>query len=140
MSESINLAVYWDSSAILSALFKDKHSEEAIHWAGREGIHLVSTLACAEVCAVISRIRRERLLANVLVDAAFEAFETGPWRKLFIWPDYEDLKFLASRWPLRGADLWHLATAKKLQRDIPELTFLSFDNKLNTSAAGEKMI
>jgi len=41
--------VYWDASAILSALFKDLRSEEAIEWIRKKGVHLISTLAYAEV-------------------------------------------------------------------------------------------
>jgi hypothetical protein len=44
---------------------------------------------------------------------------------------------LATKWPLRGADLWHLAAAKSLQTELPELAFLSFDLKLAAAAKGE---
>lgn len=49
------------------------------------------------------------------------------------------VKALASKWPLRGADLWHLAAAKTLQKDLPELTVLTFDNRLYVAALGEKL-
>lgn len=61
--------IYWDSSAILSAIFKDRHSAEAQRWARKESIHLMSTLAYTETCAVIARVQRERLLADVLIYA-----------------------------------------------------------------------
>ena len=57
----------------------------------------------------------------------------GIMEKLFF------VKALASKWPLRGADLWHLATAKTLQKDLPELTVLTFDNRLYVAALGEKL-
>jgi hypothetical protein len=44
---------------------------------------------------------------------------------------------LSSRWPLRGAGLWHLATAKTLQSDLPELTLLTFVTRLVAAAEGE---
>ncbi|MFQ6052367.1 MAG: type II toxin-antitoxin system VapC family toxin [Candidatus Hydrothermarchaeota archaeon] len=139
MKEPLPIVVYWDSSSILSALFKDSHSEEALNWSRKEGVHLLSTLSYAEVCAVISRIRRERLLADVLIDAAFEALETGPWRRLNVWPEWDEFKVLSLKWPLRGADLWHLATVKTLQKQIPELLLLTFDSRLGTAAEGEKL-
>jgi len=38
--------IYWDASAISSALFKDRHSDEAQKWAHQEGsIHLMATPA-----------------------------------------------------------------------------------------------
>lgn len=133
------VVVYWDSSAVLSALFKDSHSVEAQEWSFKKGVHLVSTLAYAEVCAVMSRIQRERILADVLIETAYEALETGPWRRLNILPEWERFKALSSKWPLRGADLWHLAIAKTLQKQIPELLFLTFDPKLATAARGERL-
>ena len=139
MNSDTQFAIYWDSSSILSALFKDSHSEDALEWSKKKGAHLISTLAYTEVCAVISRIQRERLLADILINAAFEALESGPWRHLNIWPDWERLKGLSSKWPLRGADLWHLAAAKTLQKQLPELILLSFDERLRTAAEGENI-
>jgi len=132
-----SVVVYWDASAVLSALFKDKYSEEAINWSRREDVHLISSLSCAEVYAVISRIRREGLLAGVLINAAYESLEEGPWRRLYLMPDWNDFKVLSQKWPLRGADLWYLATAKMLQKRIPESYLLTFDNRLMTAAVGE---
>ncbi len=137
MSTEATDAVYWDSSAILSALFRDRHSEEASQHARSSAVHFLSTLAWAEVHAVIARIERERALAKVLVAAALEALEGGPWRRLIAGPDWKVVRDLSSRWPLRGADLWHLAVAKSLQSELPELTFLSFDARLAAAAKGE---
>jgi predicted nucleic acid-binding protein len=100
-------------------------------------VHFLSTLAWAEVHAVIARIERERVLAKVLVAAAREALESGPWRRLNAAPDWKVVRDLSSKWPLRGADLWHLAVAKGLQSDVPELTILSFDAQLAAAAKGE---
>ena len=130
-------AVYWDSSAVLSALFRDEHSAAASMRASQPAVHFLSTLAWAEVLAVIARIERERVLAKVLVAAAREALEEGPWRRLNAVPDWKQVRSLSSKWPLRGADLWHLAVAKSLQTELPELTFMSFDTRLTAAAHGE---
>ena len=130
-------ATYWDSSAVLSTLFRDTGSEEAAARARSPAIHLLSSLAWAEVHAVIARIERERALATVLVNAAREVLESGPWRRVNASPDWKLVHSLSSRWPLRGADLWHLATAKSLQVDLPELTLFSFDSRLVSAAHGE---
>ena len=129
--------VYWDSSAILSALFTDAHSETAKQWADETGHHFVSTLANAEVCAVIARMEREHLLAETFVHAAFEVLDNGPWRRIYIRPDWKTVRSLSARWPLRGADLWHLATAKSIYSEFPELTLLTFDKRLKKAAKGE---
>ncbi len=140
MSKDDPHVVYWDASAILSTLFTALHSDEAQKWARRkESIHLISGLAYAETCAVIARMQRERLLADILIKAALETLVGGPWRRLNAWPEWKIIKPLAVKWPLRGADLWHLATAKSLQNRLPEILLLSFDTRLNTAASGEGM-
>lgn len=131
------VALYWDSSALLSALFKDRYSERATEWADRPGVHFLSTLAWTEVHAVIARLERERVLTGVLIKAAREVLEQGPWRQLNASPDWDLVQILASKWSLRGADLWHLSTAKSLQSELPELRILTFDARLVAAARGE---
>lgn len=134
------LVVYWDSSALISGLFRDAHSEEANQWSRREGYHLMSTLAWTEVLAVLSRIRRERVVTDFLVDAAFQAMLEGPWRRLSLEPDWDSVKRLSEKWPLRGSDLWHLSTALTLKKERPELVLLTFDNRLKVAAQGENLM
>jgi predicted nucleic acid-binding protein len=97
MSGKIARAVYWDSSAVLSALFDDRHSDEAQKRAHGDELHFLSTLAWAETHAVIARIERERALAAVLADAAREALERGPWRRLNVSPPWTIVRTLASK-------------------------------------------
>ena len=134
-----NRVIYWDASAILSVLFTDSHSESARSVAHEEGVHLLSTLCFAEVCAVIARFQREHILADVLVQAAFETLTEGPWRRLTSWPDWKITRSLADKWPLRGADLWHLATAKSLKSQLPELYLLTYDGRLQRAVDGENL-
>jgi len=76
-------------------------------------------------------------LAGVLVAAAKETVDSGPWRLLNITPAWESAKILSEKWPLRGADLWHLSAAKTLQEELPELVLLTFDGRLKSAALGE---
>ncbi|MCK4363308.1 MAG: type II toxin-antitoxin system VapC family toxin [Candidatus Aminicenantes bacterium] len=140
MTKRVPVAVYWDSSSILSVLFKDAHSKEALNWFRKDGVHLISTLSYTEVCAVISRIKREKLLADILIDVAFKALKTGPWRYLNIWPEWDKLGAFSQKWSLKGTHLWHLATAKTLQKQIPELTLLTFDSRLGIAVKGEGLV
>ncbi|HEX6988693.1 MAG TPA: type II toxin-antitoxin system VapC family toxin [Bacillota bacterium] len=137
MKPDRELVVYWDASAVLSALFRDTHSADAIRWSQREAVHLLSSLAWVEVQAVIARLERERVIAEVLAAAARDALASGPWRRLHGSPDWDQAERLARRWPLRGADLWHLALCKTLQPDLPELVLLTFDGRLQAAAGGE---
>lgn len=134
MSRESAAVVYWDSSAILSTLFRDRHSEEALARALRPGVHLLSTLAWAEVHAVIARMGRERVLADALLSAARQLLDEGSWRRVNASPDWLLVRELATRRALRGSDLWHLAAAKTLQLELPELTLLSFDARLASAA------
>lgn len=129
--------VYWDTSAIISALFHDRYSDKASAAARAPGTHLVSSLGWAEVHAVIARIEREQALLPVLIAAAREALDRGPWVGVSVDPDRSQMAALAQAWPLRGADLWHLAAAKALQADLPELRLLTFDARLALAARGE---
>jgi len=131
--------IYWDSSAVLSALFTDTHSKTAKKWSAAEGVHFISTLTFAEVTAVISRMQRERIVTDTLSQAAFEVLDNGPWRRISSLPDWNMIRSLSAKWPLRGADLWHLAAVKSLLREFPELFLLSFDNRLKSAAEGEAL-
>lgn len=136
MPEQAGLVIYWDASAILSVLIRDAHSARATGAARRRVTHLVSTLGYAEVLAVIARLERERELPTVLADSARDVVRNGPWRRLALQPDWASIDDLAARWPLRGADLWHLATATTLNRELPEMRMITFDSRLLAAASG----
>jgi len=131
--------LYWDTSALLSAIFRDAHSDDAQQWARRSGVHLLSTLAWAEAHAVIARIERERVLAAVLLHSARETLGSGPWRRVNASPEWAEVRKLSGKWPLRGADLWHLAAAKSLRVELPELVILTYDVHLAAAARGEDL-
>ena len=140
MESSNDILVYWDTSAILSVLFADSHSFEAKRWAEMTGYHLLSSFAYTETCAVVSRLKRERILGDTLVQATYERIEEGPWRRLTVHPRWEEMRELSLRWPLRGADLFHLATAKSVQEELPGLVLLTFDARLGEAAEGEGLL
>ena len=100
---------------------------------------MISALAYAEVCAVIARLHRERILTKTLINAAYEVLDAGPWRRVYAGPDWHLMRKLAEKWPLRGADLWQLCLAKGLINEFPELKLLSCDKRLNRAAEGEAM-
>ncbi len=132
--------VYWDASAVLSVLFKNVFTDDAQMWAQGKGVHFLSTLAYSETCAVIARMKREGILSDNLIKTSFEALEDGLWRRLTIWPDWIIVRSLSTKWPLRGADLWHLSAAKSLQKQLPEMLLLTFDNRLQKAAQGEGLV
>lgn len=131
--------IYWDSTALLSYLFKNRYSDRVTEQAQEKGVHLLTTLTIAEVYTVISRIRRDRLLPDEIIESLFELLEAGPWSRLNIVPDSTAMKELARRWPLRGSGLWHLAAAKTLQREFPELMVITLDRELAEALKGERL-
>lgn len=130
--------VYWDASAVLSAIVKDRFTGEALREI-RNGstIHLASSLALAEAHAVIARMVREGIIGRDAGRRARQAMADGPWRMTWCHPDTGLLARLASRHPLRGADLWHLATALRLAGWLPGLVLLAFDDRLRSAALAE---
>jgi predicted nucleic acid-binding protein len=136
MADPDGQAVYWDASAVLSVLIADVHSARATATARSAGTHLLSTLGYAEAFAVIARLEREGTLPTVLADAARDVIVNGPWRRLSLQPDWKAIEELASRWPVRGADLWHLGTAETLRRQLPELKMITFDARLVLASQG----
>jgi predicted nucleic acid-binding protein len=84
-------------------------------------------------------MRRERLLSETLAKSAFEVLDDGPWRRISSWPEWAIIRSLSAKYPLRGADLWHLATAKSMSAEFPELYLLSFDKRLNKAAKSERL-
>ena len=134
------LILYWDASAILSALIQDTHSKVAARWSGHDGLHLVSTLGWAETTAVLHRLAGEGHFTKVLLGSALECLAAGPWRLLLRGPDRNAIDSLAARHPLRGADLWHLAQVRTLLGELPGLRMLTFDRRLREAAASEGLL
>jgi len=132
--------IYWDTSAVISALFKDGNSRKAKVIAERDALHLLTPLAYAEVSAVISRMKRDHILTEVLFQSAFEVVDRGPWRRISVSPGWSLIQKLAIKHALRGADLWHLSAAMSLTDEFPELSLLTFDQRLKTAAEIENLV
>lgn len=129
--------LYWDTSALLSYFFKDHHSISAQQWGETEAVHLLSSLAYTESCAVLARMTREKIIDRNLAKTIHTAIESGPWRPLNGLPERKTISRLSRKWPLRGADLWHLALAVSLQNELPEIRVLTFDKQLLEATIGE---
>ena len=128
-------AIYWDASAILSLLFRDRHAAMAQNYA-RDGIaHLASSLTIAELHAAFARARRSHR-TEALGDVE-KRLARGPWKYLIDSPSRAIIRDLAPKCALKGADLWHLALAKTLNAERSGLRLLSFDAKLVEAARAE---
>lgn len=130
-------AVYWDASAVLSLLFPDGHSSSARTYAARNVEHILSSLALAEVFAALERARRSRAYGDAVIAESKRRLERGRWRYVLVSPGRADLQEFAPKYALRDGDLWHLALAKMLKAERPELRLLSFDARLVEAARSE---
>ena len=113
---------------------EDVHSADARAQILQPGHNLVSTLAHAEVLAVLGRM--ERVLGGEAepLTRARTAYLAGPWRWVAMSPGAGLLERFARMHSLRGADLWHLATAATLRETLPEIGLLTYDTALRTAA------
>ena len=137
IDRSADGVLYWDTSAVLSVLFEDKHTPSATEELTDSRVHLMSSLAWSEAHAVMGRLRRDGAQTEAWLAAALDMLGHGPWQRITAFPDWEIVRVMASRWPLRGADLWHLAMSKTLQRDLPELRMVTYDAALSRAAEHE---
>jgi hypothetical protein len=113
----------------------DSNSENALSRYRRDCVHLLSTSAYAESCAVLARLRREDVITGDQFAEALHSLTCVPWRQLATTPGRGETTEAAIRWNLRGADLWHFATALTLRRrQLPELLILTYDTRLGAAA------
>lgn len=132
--------LYWDASAVLSVLCQDDHADAALTLLEASRTNLLSSLTWAEVHSVLNHMLRLQGLTPDFLALFSESLERPIWTKIFGSPDWVLTKSLASRWALKGADLWHLAEAKTLQQEVPEIKVVTFDVRLQTATAGEGLL
>lgn len=118
-------------------MLPDDNSDEARKHAEASDVRFYSSLAWAETLAVMARMERQGTLTPEGSNAAYAALTSDRWRPTTISPRWDTVRRLGRSWPLRGADLWHLAAAKRLQEELPTLRLLSFDRRLLSAAHGE---
>lgn len=134
------IVAYWDASAILSYLLNDVHTKKAGELIKFEGYHLMSTLAYSEVYSVLARLKKARHLSEHIYKKASQIVESGLWQYVNISPLRNLFHKFAVKCSLKGADLWHLAMAQTLKKELPELTVISFDGRLNAACERENLL
>lgn len=127
--------LYWDASAVVSVLVTESHSPSSRTRLRERATHLLSTLAYAEALAAVDRRVRERQASAASARDLRLRLLGEPWRPVTIQPTWTTVEELSRHHSLRGADLWHLATAVTLRQNIPELRLLTYDERLHAAAA-----
>ncbi|MGH7544806.1 MAG: type II toxin-antitoxin system VapC family toxin, partial [Gemmatimonadota bacterium] len=102
--------VYWDGSAVASALVRRPESERVLAVLREPAVHLVSTLAWVEALAEAARLVRDGALSRELRNAVGDALERGPWRLTYACPRRSVLEDAVAG-PYDAATRWHFGTA-----------------------------
>jgi predicted nucleic acid-binding protein len=134
---------YLDSSAIIKRFAKEKGSELVRRIIEEEGPIATAKIAYAEIHSGLAREKRERILTPAQYDRICRQFELD-------WLAYVRLELtdevlliareLIRRYPLRGFDAIHLASALILQTNLGEpITFAGADERQLQAAAQEKL-
>ena len=133
-------ATYLDSSAMVK-LYADEDHHDAVR--SLSGGLITSSLARVEVVAAFYGKARSGEVPIEVAQVLATVFLTD-WNEGRFLPVSSDTPIeleaarLVARYPLRGFDAVHLATANAARRALPECsTFACFDKKLNAAAAGE---
>lgn len=131
------MILYLDTSALIKFYISEEGSQE-VAAAVREADALASsTLAYPEALATLARVLREKRLTEDEHARARDAFNSD-------WQSYTRLSLsddaallagtLAERYPLKGADAVHLASAYLLNELYGEVRFMAFDKQLVRAA------
>jgi len=134
---------YLDSSAIVKRFAKEKGSERVRRIIEDEGPIATAKIAYAEIHSGLARKKRERILAPAQYARICRQFELD-------WLAYVRLELtdevlsiareLIRRYPLRGFDAIHVASALILQTNLGEpITFAGADERQLQAAAREKL-
>jgi len=132
------MILYLDTSALLKKYFNEVGSNEIItNWKAAEAI-VISTVAYAETLAAIHRKKREMGSEKAMFEKILELFKRD-WNS-FIRVEVTDelnewIDKMISRYPLRGFDAIHLASALIVHDRLPEnFLFACYDNPLLQAA------
>lgn len=135
--------IYLDSSALIKKYSQESGTDavrEMLAGTDRSGI---SKIAYAEVCAAFGRKNRENPRDRKIHQKGFQSFEED-WKLFTIVELGDDLlpviRDLTEKYPLRGADAIHLASALWLGRTLREtVTFVTADTRLLEAAQSERL-
>ena len=137
------MILYVDTSALVKRYFREPYSDEVLsRWQSAVQI-VTSAVAYAETMASIYRKKREADLADALTRDLIGLFRRD-WES-FIRVDVTSelnqyLDELVEKYPLRGFDAIHLASAKVVcERLAEDFVFACFDDRLARAARSEHL-
>lgn len=135
------MILYIDTSALVKRYFMEENSDEVInYWTEAEEV-ITSCVTYAETMASFWRKKREGLTPQELIQETTGLFKRD-WEGFVRVEVNEDLNHtidsLVQKYPLRGFDAIHLASAKVVSECLRgNLVFLCFDQRLVAAAHEE---
>ncbi len=133
--------LYLDTSALVKRYFLEPYSEDVIsRWKSATQI-ITSSVAYAETMASMYRKKRESDLADTRIRKIADTFYQD-WES-FIRVEVNDnlngyIDRVLQKYPLRGIDAIHLASAMVIHEKLPEgFVFVCFDDRLARAAQSE---
>jgi predicted nucleic acid-binding protein len=135
------MILYLDTSALVKLYFWEPFSDEILSkWQCAAQI-VASSVAYAETMASIYRKNREGDLEDSLIREVVDSFHRD-WSSLIRVEVTDELNVYIDRaikrYPLRGFDLVHLASAMVIRERLPEdFVFACFDDRLARAAQSE---
>jgi len=135
--------IYLDSSALVKRYLKEKGTEVVQSLTIREEYIATSKLAYPELLSAFMRKKRSGELGEEPLESILHRLETD-WPDLFIVEIRDELlpfvKSLIRKYPLKGADSVHLASALWLEgMTRAEMTFVASDMILLDAAKKENL-
>ena len=135
------MILYLDTSALVKRYFYEPYSDDVIsRWKSATQI-VTSFVAYAETMASMYRKKRELDLADTLICKIADSFHQD-WES-FIRVEVNDklngyIDRVVEKYPLRGFDAIHLASAIVIHERLPEdFVFACFDDRLVSAAQSE---
>ena len=135
--------IYLDSSALVKRYLKEKGTDVILSLSTQEEFIATSKLAYPELLSAFMRKKRAGELEDEPLQSVLSRLDAD-WPKLFIIEVHDELlpmiKTLIGKYPLRGADSVHLASALWLESTTRAgVTFVASDVNLLNAAATENM-
>ena len=123
---------FWDTSALVSLLFQERHTPLALKARDSGKRCIAWDWLQVEVQAAIHRRRgaQEMLRSMKLMLDQFQFFSVFP-------DDHQAIGRLLEKHRLRAADAGHLFCLKQAKKMNPEIQFICFDDELNKAAEAE---
>lgn len=135
--------IYLDSSALIKNYSRESGTDVVKKILARAERFGISKIGYAEVCAAFGRKNRENPKDKEIHLRAFRSFQED-WKLLTIVELGDELLpviwNLTERYPLRGADAIHLASALWLVRALRDaVTLVAADSRLLEAAQSERL-